>query len=228
MADDKKKRKFRLADLFFEDDEISKQKKQAPQNKDKTLNTTSSVSKKTTPTSSVSTTGTVDKKIYESLIDAIENSNLEGFDYFEYKESIAAMKETIADEATRFKAAYASATAMGISKERLLETAQFYISVLDKEEKDFLTALKSRLKGGLENDEKELNGIDDTIKSKSEEITKLTKEIDTLRTKKESLTKRVSEGKIKVEAAKNNFYVTQNMLKDKIKNDMGKMKSYLK
>ncbi|MBK7338395.1 MAG: hypothetical protein IPJ00_20570 [Saprospirales bacterium] len=61
------------------------------------------------------------------MIKALEKSNLPGFDYIEYKQSLASLAEMVElDERTRYKSALASAMAFGLNKDKLLGSADHY------------------------------------------------------------------------------------------------------
>lgn len=63
-----------------------------------------------------------DERSLEFIATAIERNNLPGFDYF-VKRAVYTMLEMKIDEATAFKSAFATAATMGLTKDKLLETA---------------------------------------------------------------------------------------------------------
>lgn len=71
-----------------------------------------------------------DPKFVELLLKAIESNNIEGFDYLEYKNSLRSIENVIPDEGVRFKSAFEMAKTMGMTKAKLVESANHYLGVL--------------------------------------------------------------------------------------------------
>ncbi|MBL0078152.1 MAG: hypothetical protein IPP53_03235 [Bacteroidetes bacterium] len=92
----------------------------------------------------ISLPAAVDDKIRDTLLQALADNNMEGFDYFEFKQSLATLSKMPLDEATQFKSAFATAATMGITKENLLQSADYYKKVLHKEKEKFDVAVKGQ------------------------------------------------------------------------------------
>ena len=60
--------------------------------------------------------GKIDQKFVDVLLKAIDNQNMEGFDYLEYKQSLQSLSKMDMDESTRYKSAFAMAKTMGATK----------------------------------------------------------------------------------------------------------------
>ena len=110
----------------------------------------------------------LDAKSVNYLSAAIENNNLKGFDYVEFRKSVSAMAGML-DEETAIKSAFATAANMGLTKEKLLQSIDHYKNVLSKEKRQFDDALKSQ--------------IDQKVNSKREEKLKLKEHILALKKK---------------------------------------------
>ena len=224
---EKKKKRFKLSSLFFEEDGSTEQADSSsggspPGARRPTAKTT------TMPgTGTADTSGGFDKRIYGSLIKALEKNNQEGFDYFEFKNSLEALKNVIMDEATRFKSAFATASTMDVDLKKLVDSAKFYQTILKAEEEKFVSTLKETSKQKVAVKEKQVKDIENFIKTKSEQIKLLTDEINKLQVDKVKFTNIIADSKIKIEVTKNNFYATFNQILTKIKNDIDKMKNYL-
>ncbi|MEM6967493.1 MAG: hypothetical protein AAF573_22205, partial [Bacteroidota bacterium] len=65
----------------------------------------------------------LDEKSISFLTGALDRNNLPGFDYIEFKQSLAALAKLNMDEETAFKSAFATAATVGLTKGKLLETA---------------------------------------------------------------------------------------------------------
>ncbi len=223
-----------LKSLFIVEDEVeaSEQKAEKP-TKNKTAKTNSSSGVNIPPPlpsapRAQAVSGGVDVKIVEKLLQAIEKNNLEGFDYLEYKKSLKALEKMPMDEATKYRSAFATASTMGVTLDKLLDTVKFYTSVLDKEHKEFHTAFKGQFDAKVSGKEREIAQLDATIKEKAEMIKKLTEEITQHQQQISELKIKVEESNTKISKTKNDFELSYQHLKSQFEADITKMNSYLK
>ncbi len=86
------------------------------------------------------TPGKVSTKFMEILFKAMEDNNLDGFDYLEFKQSLKSLEKMLMDEATRFKSAFAMAQRMKATPALLVKTANHYLNILKQEEQKFENA----------------------------------------------------------------------------------------
>ncbi len=114
----------------------------------------------------------LDERSSKFLVKALERSNLDGFDYLEYKQSTNNLKGMM-DEAMAIKSAFATAINIGLTKEKLVQTARHYKGVLDKEKNQFETALANRRKNHIAEKEKEVEQWKTAIAKNMEQIKKL-------------------------------------------------------
>ncbi len=103
-------------------------------------NTTSVSSSSIQSSSNLAVDNEKDDKIIDTLLAAIEKNNLGGFDYLEFRQSLKGLEKIVVDEATRYKSAFATASTMGVTMDRLVETADYYAKILDKERDHFVKA----------------------------------------------------------------------------------------
>ncbi len=225
-----------LKSLFIVDDSEEETPKTASASNDKKAATDNKEAASTVPpavpksanTAITSTDGTIDPKIVEKLLQAIEKNNLEGFDYLEYKKSLKALEKMPMDEATKYRSAFATASTMGVTLDKLLETVNFYIGVLDKENEQFLGAFKSQFNDKVSGREREIAQFESIIKEKSEQIKKLTEEITKHQQQIAELKTKVEESNNKINKTQNDFKVSYDHLKSQFEGDVIKMKQYLK
>lgn len=175
-----------------------------------------------------STSGAIDNKIVEKLLQAIEKNNLEGFDYLEYKKSLKALEKMPMDEATKYRSAFATASTMGVTLEKLLNTTDFYLGVLDKENEQFLGAFKSQFNDKVSGREREIAQFEAIIKEKSEQIKKLTEEITKHQQQIGDLKAKLKESNAKINKTQNDFKISYDHLKSQLEEDKVKMQKYLK
>ncbi|MCD8434066.1 hypothetical protein LNJ03_01960 [Tenacibaculum dicentrarchi] len=218
-----------LKSLFFTEDESEKENKQEDKKqavsakKSAEINT---VNKSTTINSNV--TGSVDAAIVEKLLAAIENNNLDGFDYLEFKKALKALEKIPMDEATKYRSTYAAASTMGATLDSLLETINHYIGVLDTENSTFTKAFEGQLVAKIGNKEKEITQFEAVVNEKSEKIKQLTNEITKHQNQIEELKKLIADSSHKITKTQNDFKISYLHLRTQIEQDAQKIKEYIK
>ena len=177
---------------------------------------------------SQASSGSVDVKIVEKLLQAIEKNNLEGFDYLEYKKSLQALAKMPMDEATKYRSAFATASTMGVTLDKLLETIRFYLGVLEKENDEFVSTFKNHFATKISGKEQEMAQFENIIKEKSERIKQLTEEISKHQQQISDLKIKLDEDKGKINKTQNDFKISYEHLKSQFEEDVIKMQKYLK
>lgn len=193
---------------------------------------TTEASKSSTPKSSSTVTpiaeGKRDEKIIDTLFKAIENSNLNGFDYLEFKQSVKGLEKIVLDEATRFKSAFATASTMGVTMNKLVETAEYYAKILDKEREEFVKAASNQSNNLIEKRKQELDLMLKGMGEKKKMIEQLQEELKVSEEKIKTIQKGIDKATIKIENTKKNFEVSFSYLRNQIVADIDKIKTYLK
>lgn len=139
----------------------------------------------------------LDDRSLEFLAGAIEKNNLPGFDYFEFKRAVVALRELQLDEATAYKSAFATAATLGLTKEKLIETAGYYRNVVVKEKEQFDEALGKQTATKVAARQDDIKRLRDQIERHKAEVTRLQDEIASYLTQIEQ-----SDGAVKLEAEK--------------------------
>ncbi len=169
----------------------------------------------------------LDEKSVEFLIKALEKNNLPGFDYIEYKQSIGALLGMNMDEMTAFRSAFATASTVGLTKEKLLKTAEHYKTVLNSEKQKFDAALQKNTQ--------------ERVKSKQDEVEKLKKQVEDYKVKIVEMQKKIEEYNAiianadedirasveKIESAKESFEFTLKSIMNQIDKDIENIDQYL-
>ncbi len=223
----------KLKSIFIVDDspkENPKEKKD--DSKKETSATTSSTTQtvSTAPKRQTTTTssGTVDNSIIERLLGAIEKNNLEGFDYIEFKKALKALEKIPMDEATKYRSTYATASTLGVTLDKLVDSTTHYIKVLDNENTTFIKAFEGQISSKVGNKEKEIVQFEAIIKEKSARIKQLTEEIAKHQEQITGLRQAVDESKSKIDKTRNDFKLSYLHLRTQLEQDVEKMKQYLK
>jgi chromosome segregation ATPase len=169
----------------------------------------------------------LDERSVEFLMKAIEKNNLPGFDYIEYKRSLRTLDEMNLDEETAYKSAFATATTMGLTKDKLLKTADHYKVVLQKEKQQFEAAVNKQLA--------------QKVKSKQNEVEKLKKQVSDYEAKITELKERIAKAnqviadagaeiqaaEEKIRGTQENFEHTLQSLLNEIGKDVENIERYL-
>ncbi len=181
-----------------------------------------------TPPPIVSSGGAHNAKIFESLSQALEANNLQGFDYLEFRSSLLSLAKMPMDEATRFQSAYAMAQTMGVDVPKLTDSAAHYLNVLKNEELKFQQALDNQQKSGMASREQEIVGLQNAVNQKSELLKQITQEIQQHQAKMEEIKLQITDASAKISQAQSDFGATYNTLVGQIQHDIQNIKNYLK
>lgn len=172
--------------------------------------------------------GIVDNKIVEKLLQKVGEHNLEGFDYFEYKQSLKALDKMPMDEATKYRSAFATAATMGISVQHLLDSATFYLEVLQQQDENFQKEADQKKQKQVNQKEAEATRLEKQIEDYQEKIKQLQEKIKRNQIRIEEIKREVKIDKVAIDKERNNFLASFNFLRSQFVDDIAKMKKYLK
>jgi uncharacterized protein (DUF3084 family) len=172
--------------------------------------------------------GSLNDKFMDILMGAIEKNNQEGFDYFEFKQSLRNLTKMSLDETTRYQSAYAMAQTMGVTPAKLVDSAKFYISVLSSEQSKFAEAHAQQRSRLIGNREEEVKNHESMMQQKAEQIKQLTQQIEEHRQKSQQIRSEINESTVKIETTKADFDVTFANVVGQIQEDVSKIQNYLK
>jgi hypothetical protein len=166
--------------------------------------------------------GTDDKSI-EILIQALEKNNLQGFDYIEYKLSVVALSRMNMDETTAIRSAFTTASTMGLTKEKLTETAIHYREILEKEKEQFNIALQNQQDQRIASKLQEISKFKEQVLRNEELIKKMQDEIAKAQAAIRDADFQIEEAKQKIETTKNNFMSTHQSFIAQINQDIDRI-----
>lgn len=168
-----------------------------------------------------------DEKFTNLLLKAIEDNNIEGFDYIEFKQSVQSLSKVEPDEGKRYKNAFAMAGAMGLTKSKLFSSAKHYVNILDSEEKKFSEAFNAQKQKQVNQKESKSTELQQSINTKEDQIKKLQASIEKEKKQLGSIESDISKALAKVEATKEGFYGAYHMVLQQIKDDLDKISTHL-
>jgi lysyl-tRNA synthetase class I len=172
--------------------------------------------------------GQVNQKFTEVLFRAMEAANVDGFDYFEFKQAINNLANMPMDEATRYKSAFAMAQTMGATPDKLIQTAGTYLSVLKQEQDKFQQAAQGQVQNQIGNKKAQIENFEQVIKQKEAQIKQMTDEMAQHRKEMEILKSDIEQASSKVAQTTADFQMSYQVITGQIQNDVTNMQKYLK
>ncbi len=164
------------------------------------------------------------EKHFEKLFD---QANLPGPDYYEFMKMMETLETHIKDDKARFSATYASLAIQGLTKERLVDTADKYKEIVDNDKSQFEKSANAKSEKDIGQKRKDLQNLEATIKSHSEMIQKLTKEITDAQTVMDTLKATITEEENKLTKNKRGYLMACEAMIKKITEDITKIQTTL-
>lgn len=162
----------------------------------------------------------LDEKSIESLTIALEKNNLPGFDYLEFKVSLGRLAQMGMPEETAYKSAYATASTVGLTKEKLISTALHYKKVLTDEKAQFDQALENQLQRRVNNKRQEVEKLKAQIQAWKEQISNLEQQILKSQSTIDDADNQIQLEMRKIQATQENFEHTHQSVMNQIELDL--------
>ncbi len=175
----------------------------------------------------IPTEGKVDKRFVDILMNVLSENNLEGYDYFEFKQALRKLRDIEPDEEKRFKSAYFAVQSLGVSPNEFLESGKYYLSLLEREEGKFKDSLKAQMQAQVYTKQKELDEFDVWMQKKEAEIKRIKQEIADRKQQNQALASNIKTSEQKIKKVELNFTKTYTTLVDEINADLDKIRKYL-
>lgn len=167
-------------------------------------------------------------RFLDILFNAIEENNIEGFDYLEYKHTIKSLDQVGLDEKTKFQSALAMAEALGSDTGKILSSAEFYLGIIEKEKNKFEQAARNQMTKFNEEKANRPAALMNKIESRRKQIEQLENEIKALETQLQSVRTELSETEAKINLTQKQFTSAYNQIYNQILSDVSKIKNYFK
>ena len=162
---------------------------------------------------------TVNEKFKNYFDQLFREANLPGPDYFEFAKMTQAMM-AIADEKSRYSAAYAGLSVQGLDKSKLLNTATAYLQILEKDAAYFSSTVDVALT-------EKVKGKQQEIIVKQQRIEQLSKEINDLQSQVLLLDDEVRENEEKIESNTGGYKAASENMRQQILIDIEKIKQHI-
>ncbi|MEZ0539639.1 hypothetical protein [Fibrella arboris] len=175
-------------------------------------------------------TGSVDTKFIDHFAGVLSKANLQGPDYFEFREILRNLGNLGLPEDKQFQAAWASFKAMASTGDpgMLATAANQYLAALSADRDAFLKSVEVATKervGGLLDEQKRLQADNEAI---AKQIAELQQRATANTDRLSKISGEVSEQSAKINQNKANFETTYATFTDQIKSDVSKIATYLK
>lgn len=171
--------------------------------------------------------GTPDQKFIDILLKAIESSNLDGFDYLEYKQSLQSLSGMAMDDATRYNSALAMAKTMGASKDSIIGSANHYLKVLQQEESKFKNALGGQQAKVEQNQTVGIGNLEKAIEQKQQQVEAILKQIEEDKQKLEQMKEEIQASASKIQTTANNFMSAYQLVVGQITADVTNIQKFV-
>ncbi|MBK8805776.1 MAG: hypothetical protein IPO21_03625 [Bacteroidales bacterium] len=179
---------------------------------------------KTNSTSSITHNAEIDTVVLDSLLKSIQEHNMPGEDYLEFMEALNAMQNIQLPEDMKIQTVMATLSTKGLNAQKIKESADYYLSVLSNEQKQFSTEFKAQLDKSVSSKQNEILSLQEAIKVKSEQIAKLTQEINETQNKIGSFEQNIKTAEEKLRKTEGNFNKTYEFVVNQIMQNVAKIK----
>lgn len=168
-----------------------------------------------------------DMKSVDVLLKALKAEQLPGFDYIKFKQSLKALTALDMDLSTAMRSAFATASTLGVTKDKLIKTAKHYQSILQREKEQFDQAAENQVTQRIASKENEITKLDGQIHECEEQIESLEKLIIQLKDKLEKAKQEKETAAEKIKEAKEKFDGSFRSLIEIIDEDIKSIESHL-
>jgi len=176
-----------------------------------------------TPKSSLNN-GEIEK--FEQHFDQLFNkANLPGPDYFEFWKMMETLEVHIPDEKSRISAVFASLSIQGLSKEKLLESASHYKTIIEKDKNEFENAVADKSKIEIDSRNKTITDLEKKMAENVALVQNLNKEIADAQGKMTTLKSEITEAEQKIINNKGNYNLACDAMLNKLSQDIIKIQS---
>ena len=174
--------------------------------------------------------GVFDKRFYDGFLQIIEKNNVDGIDYFEFDKAKTANDAIVGmTEAMKFQVAFSTlkANSPTLTKDVLLETADFYLGKLGEEEKGFAAEMQNEIESEVNSKINQAKAKQEEIAKKQEMIVKLQGEMSALQGEIGTLSVEAQNNQAKIDATAKNFKISLDVLRAKIEQDKNNIKQFI-
>jgi chromosome segregation ATPase len=169
----------------------------------------------------------LDERSINALTKALEKNNLPGFDYIEFKQALGRLQELDMDEPTAFRSAFATASTVGLTKEKLLKTAEHYRKVLTTEKQQFDDSLNRQMEQRVRSKQQEVEKLKKQIGEYQAKIQQLQEKVEKAQSTIDHADEHIQDAKTKLLDTKEKFDYALQSIVNEIEKDIENVGTYL-
>ncbi|MDF1546324.1 MAG: hypothetical protein P1P88_00790 [Bacteroidales bacterium] len=169
--------------------------------------------------------GEFNQQIFNSLTKAISDANLPGEDYLEFVSALQAMKGIDLAESVKMQTVLATLSTKGLTIQKIVESADYYLKVLENEKDKFRQAMAQQTQGKVDGKQKQIKSLEEENTKKAEQIKALTEQIEHNNQQMDKIKKDIAEADEKIKTTEHNFNVTYDFVANQIMDKVEKIKN---
>lgn len=166
-------------------------------------------------------------KFLEHFQKVFSNSNLPGPDYFEFSTMKNTPSMSVIPESARFAACFSALNVQGLTKQKLIETAQQYVQILELDATDFSSQLETKYKETVGKMTEEASHLNDLVQTSTKQIEELNKTILDASSRRQQLTVEISNQEQTLKTKKSFYDFALAQMKQTISDDVSKVNQYI-
>lgn len=147
----------------------------------------------------------LDPKSVEFLTNALASSTQQGFDYLKFKSSVQASKDLGLSDDMAIKTAFATASSIGLTKDKLIHSIELYSKVLSQEKQQFEAAMKNQMEKRVAARMDETEYLKSKILEYKDKIKELESNIASYESKVNSADSEIEQEKSKINSTQQRF-----------------------
>jgi len=230
----KKKKKWSLSNLIFTDEETTEESTETSEDISVSNDGDGIVQDTGTPLPiniPTSGDGIFDQKFHDMLQGVIAENNIEGNDYFEFRQAVENM-DSIAglNESAKLLTAYATLKSSNdpeFNKEKLMSSIDHYIGVLRGEESEFNEAMQSELENKVNSKRTKAGQLVDDNKALAQQIQNLNEQIVQNNNESMKLNQEAQNEEARISQTNKNFSTTLDKVVSKLETDKQKIEDLI-
>jgi hypothetical protein len=180
-----------------------------------------------TPVATAVLSGTVNEEMANMLMSAIQEANLDGFDYIEFRDSVLNMAGTPMTEQQKYQAVFTTAKAMGLTIQTLTDAVDHYQAVIDSKKDSFLASVESQVAAEVTSREEKKLSKENLIQEAADKIKELNDFITASQQENVELANEINQHKLNIGNTTAAFEATYGMVSGKLAEDKNKIQTYL-
>lgn len=173
-------------------------------------------------------TGGIDQSLIAKMDTIFEQSNQPGPDLYEFVSSIKKMEGKPIDEKTKFETVFDAMSTMGLTKQRLIESGQYYMGVFSEVKQEFEKEYNATLQNTVTNLNTQAESVMQENISLQQQIEELNKKISANLTKSQQLRTEAAANESKLMQSKISFESTHNTFVNGVQKYIDGVNAYLK